>query len=90
MAAIIKITDVGRGLKPKGPAKGVNGKQSVMTAIRKVAISKYFPGLLLKKGLLLLITSTIMDAEMTDSVNQPVLNCSIIPGSRRSRIPKVM
>ncbi len=42
MAAIIRINDVGRGLKPKGPAKGVYGKQSVTTAISKVAVSRYF------------------------------------------------
>ena len=29
MAPRIKITCIGRGLKPKGAAKGVNGKPSV-------------------------------------------------------------
>src|SRR5674476_397435 len=89
MAPIIKIKEIGRGLKPKGAARGVNGKQSVRPTISRVVASKYFPELLLKKGFLLLITSTIMDAEMTDSINQPVLNCSVRPGKRRSRTPKV-
>lgn len=88
-APIIKITFIGRGLNPKGAAKGVSGKQRVRTTMSIVATSKYFPGLLLKKGFLLLITRTIIDAEITDSINQPVLNCSILPGSRRSRVPKV-
>jgi hypothetical protein len=52
----------------------VNGKIRVMTAIDSVAINRYFPGLLLKKGFLLLMTSTIIDAEITDSRNHPVLN----------------
>ena len=89
MTPISKITEIGIGLKPKGSAKGVNGRQSVMPTISKVAVSRYFPGLLLKKGFLLLITSTIMDAEITDSTNHPVLNCSILPGRIRSKTPKV-
>ena len=86
---IIKITEIGSCLKPNGAAKEVNGMQSVKTPVRRVATSRYFPGLLLKKGFLLLITRTIRDAEITDSTNQPVLNCSVIPGSRRIRKPKV-
>jgi hypothetical protein len=39
-----------------------------------VAINKYLPGILLKKDLRLRIMSTITEAEMTDSINQPVLN----------------
>jgi hypothetical protein len=62
------------GLNPKISPSGVKGKISVITAIDNVAINRYFPGLLLKNGLLLRITSTIMDAEITDSRNQPVLN----------------
>lgn len=89
MAPSIKITEIGRGLKPKGTAKGVSGRQSVMPPIIRVAASRYFPGLLLKKGFLLRITRTIMDAEITDSINQPVLNSSILPGRRRSKTPKV-
>ena len=77
MTPITQITEIRRGLNPKGSAKGVNGKKSVMPPISRVAASRYFPGLLLKKGFLLLITSTITDAEITDSINHPVLNCSI-------------
>ena len=61
-------------MNPKTVPRGVNGKISVITAIDNVAINKYFPGLLLKNGLLLLITSTIIEAEITDSRNHPVLN----------------
>lgn len=90
MATIIKITENGRGLKPKGAAKGVHGKQRVTIPVSMVAASRYFPGLLLKKGFLLLITRDYHDAEITDSVNQPVLNCSTMPGSMKSRMPKVI
>ena len=38
------------------------------------AASKARPGLLFRKGPLVRMTRTIIDAEMTDSINQPVLN----------------
>ena len=66
--------EIRSGLKPKTPPSGVKGKISVTTTTNSVAINKYFPGLLLKKGLRLRITSTIREAETTDSRNQPVLN----------------
>ena len=62
------------GLNPKTFPRGVYGKIIVIIAIDKVAIKRYLLGLLLKKGFLLLITSTIIDAEITDSKNHPVLN----------------
>jgi len=37
-----------------------------------VAMSRYRPGLLLKKGLRLRMNSTMTEAEITDSINQPV------------------
>lgn len=89
MAPRIKMTETGRGLNPNGTANEVKGKPRVRIPISRVAIRRYFPGLLLKKGFLLWITSTIRDAEMTDSRNQPVLNYSVIPGKRRSKTPKV-
>jgi hypothetical protein len=61
-------------VNPKTVPTGVKGKISVITAIDNVAIKRYFPGRLLKKGFLLRMTSTIIDAEITDSRNQPVLN----------------
>jgi hypothetical protein len=61
-------------LKPKMSPSGVKGKISVKTTVKKVAIDKYVDGLLLKKGLRLRMTSTISDAEQTDSRNHPVLN----------------
>ena len=62
------------GLNPKTIPSGVKGKTSVIITIDNVAINRYFPGLLLKKGFRLRITSTMSDAEMTDSRNHPVLN----------------
>jgi len=49
----------------------VKGKTIVTTTVSRVAINKYFPGLLLKKGPRVRITSTTTGAEMTDSTNQP-------------------
>jgi len=67
----------------------VRGKINVKTAIDSVAINRYFPGLLLKKGFLLLITSTIIDAEITDSRNHPVLNCPSFTRRTSKSRPKV-
>jgi hypothetical protein len=53
---------------------GVKGKISVRTTVERVATNRYFDGLLLKKGFRLRMTSTISDAEQTDSKNHPVLN----------------
>lgn len=55
---------------------GVKGRMSVAITTAIVAMNRYFPGMLLKNGLLLRMTSTIIDAEITDSTNQPVLNCA--------------
>ena len=74
MTPSTKRNENGNGLKPKGPARGVKGKMRVIATISRVVINKYFPGILLKKGFLLRITSTITEAEITDSINQPVLN----------------
>ena len=62
------------GLNPKISAREVKGKINVTTKMDRVAVNRYFPGLLLKKGLRLRITNTISDAEITDSINQLVLN----------------
>jgi hypothetical protein len=62
---------------------------SVSTAIESVAINRYFPGLLLKNGFLLLITNTIIEADMTDSTNQPVLNCPSLALIMSRRRPNV-
>ena len=59
---------------PKSLPSKVKGKISVAATINRVVINRYFPGVLLKKGPLLRITSTIRLAEITDSTNQPVLN----------------
>lgn len=61
-------------MNPRISPIGVYGSSNVTTTTRKVAVSKYLDGLLLKKGLRLRITNTMNDAETTDSRNQPVLN----------------
>jgi hypothetical protein len=61
-------------LKPNNSAKGVNGKIIVIHATNNVASSKCFLGLLLKNGFLVLMISTTIDAEITDSINHDVLN----------------
>ena len=65
---------MGRGTKSNIFPIGVKGKISVAITIEIVATNRYFPGRLLKKGLLLRMTSTIIEAEITDSMNHPVLN----------------
>jgi hypothetical protein len=66
----------GSGLNPKIPPSGVKGSTTVTTTVNSVAMRRYFDGLLLKNGFRLRMTSTIRDAEITDSRNQPVLNWS--------------
>ena len=72
----INSNGIGRGINPNNPANGVYGMINVTIATEIVAIKRYFPGLLLKKGLRLRMTRTIIDAEITDSRNQPVLKIS--------------
>jgi hypothetical protein len=62
------------GLNPKITPSGVKGKISVKATVERVATDRYFDGLLLKKGFRLRMTSTINEAEQTDSRNHPVLN----------------
>jgi hypothetical protein len=69
-----KRNDIRSGLNPKIRPSGLKGRINVTTTTKSVAINKYFPGLLLKKGFRLRMTSTIREAEITDSRNQPVLN----------------
>ncbi len=66
--------DTGSGLNPNSCPRGVKGKIRVTPRISRVEINKYLPGLLLKKDLRVRIISTMTEAEMTDSRNQPVLN----------------
>jgi hypothetical protein len=61
-------------VKPNICENGTNGIVITIVIIRRVANNKYLLGLLLNIGFLVLITSTTMDAEMTDSVNHAVLN----------------
>jgi hypothetical protein len=50
----------------------------VMQTMARVAVSKYLPGLLLKIGFRVRIARTMTEAEITDSRNQPVRNCSLV------------
>ena len=49
---------------------------------------KRFPGLLLNSAFLVLITSTTIDAEITDSINHAVLNCSVEECNMNKSTPK--
>src|SRR5450631_3409329 len=87
--AMTTRNDIGSRLNPKISPSGVKGRTTVTTTVNRVAINRYFAGLLLKKGFRLRMTSTISDAEMTDSRNQPVLNWSLVAFSMNSSAPKV-
>jgi len=54
---------MGRCTKSNIFPRGVKGKMSVATTTAIVAMNRYVPGRLLKNGLLLRMTSTIIDAE---------------------------
>ena len=70
MIHISTRNEIGSGLNPNIIPSGVKGKISVTTRIDRVAVNRYFEGLLLKKSFRLRITSTISDAEITDSKNR--------------------
>ena len=72
MSNIQKKNIKGNFEKPNKPEKGRQGRIKTKTTIRLVAIDKYLPGKLLKKGNRVRTTKTINVAEMTDSVNHPV------------------
>ena len=66
----------GIGVKPSRAAIGSMGINSVIAATASVASVSARPGVLEKNGRLVQMTSTMAEAEMTDSMNQPVRNCS--------------
>ena len=70
----ISINSIGRASSPNNLPRGVQGRAKVRIAMSRVVPKRYFPGTLLKKGFLVRITSTIREADNTDSRNQPVLN----------------
>ena len=61
-------------VKPKGSDRGVNGKMTVKRPTKSVTTINDLLGLEEKNGLLVRIISTIIEAEITDSMNQPVRN----------------
>ena len=69
--------------------KGMYGSKIVKPAIARIANNKYFRGLLLNNGLLVLITNTITEAEIMDSVNQVVLKSSVLAFSKNMRMANV-
>src|SRR4030042_921159 len=92
-ATIIPINtrkESGRAVNPKSflPTE-MKGKTSVTLTTSSVAVNRYFPGMLLKKGLLVRTTRTTKDAEMTDSKNQPALNSSGEAWRKKNSTPKV-
>src|SRR5450631_1666114 len=91
-ATIIAMTrryDSGTRLNPKTSPSGVKGSATVTTTVNRVAINRYFAGLLLKKGFRLRMTNTISEAEMTDSRNQPVRNWSWVACRMSRSAPNV-
>ena len=52
--------------------------------LSSVASKRYFPGWLLKNGLRLRMTSTIKEADETDSRNHPVRNCAVVAWRKNS------
>jgi len=82
------MSEKGTEANPKKLPNKVKGKIIVATTINNVVIKRYFPGTLLKNGPLLRITSTIRLAEITDSMNQPVLNNVIGVLKTRRSTPK--
>jgi hypothetical protein len=61
-------------VKPKVSDKGVNGMMIVKRPTNAVTTNNDLLGLEEKNGLLVRMISTINEAEITDSMNQPVLN----------------
>jgi hypothetical protein len=61
----------------------------VAAPTKSVTIIRDLLGLDLKNGLLVRMISTTIDAETTDSMNHPVLNCPTVACKRKSRTPKV-
>ncbi len=74
ITAITTRNEIDNRVNPKISPNGVKGRITVRITTARVAVNRYFEGLLLKKGFRLRITSTIKEAEITDSKNQPVLN----------------
>ena len=82
------MKEIGNLLNPNTRSNGVNGKINVAATTDKVAISKDFPGRLCKIVLRLRITNTTNEAEITDSMNQPVLKRVIGLSKTRRGTPK--
>jgi hypothetical protein len=61
-------------VNPKGSDRGVNGKMMVKRPTNTVTTINDLLGLEEKNGLLVRMISTIKEAEITDSMNHPVLN----------------
>ena len=76
MAPMRAMNSIGIGMNSKRAPSGVKGRISVAAATMNVAMKSRRPGRLRKKGLRVRITSTISEAEMTDSMNHPVRNIS--------------
>jgi hypothetical protein len=73
---IVGIYKGGRTTNPNTCPTGVNGKTIVMPTIDRLANKRYFLGRLFleNNGFLVLMTSTTIDADITDSVNHAARN----------------
>src|SRR5476649_1249327 len=89
MIAISRRYESGTGLNPKSSPSGVKGSATVAKTVDRVAIRRYFDGLLRTKDLRVRITSTIRHAETTDSRNQPVRNWSWFACRMKRSAPNV-
>jgi hypothetical protein len=74
MIAVKSRKETEMGAKPNNLPSAVKGRMTVATTTATFAKSKGLLGLLLKNRPLVRITNTISEAEITDSMNQPVLN----------------
>lgn len=90
MAAVIRITDVGSDLKLKRPEKGVNEKAKCSNCYKQGSCQRVFSGSAFEERPSAPNYQHYHGCLNDYSINQPVLNCSIIPSSIKSRIPNVM
>jgi hypothetical protein len=80
----------GTPTKPKISPRSVYGMSITRRMVANVKKTRYLLGLLLYALFLVLIIRTIVDAEITDSINHPVLNCSTDAFSTINNTAKVI
>src|SRR5229473_610782 len=88
MRAIAASSATGGWVKWNG-SRGTKGIMIAAMAMARVVASRYLLGLLLLMGRLVRMTRTTTLADMTDSMNQPVLNSVSLLWKTRMSTPKV-